>query len=406
MEHQAMIGHGEHHAYLFVNGLPRKGNYIGPGTDILNRLRRGDQPVTGADKVAKAHDLRYTLARGDPDLERSADLKMINKLRDSSVDNRVNRAIGRIPIQLKNKAEDYGLLRKGTFSKGPELSTEDNDLVQTHLDDLEKEGFGKPGSRLRRFIRGGALPQYPPGGPMALPVIISEATQNQIRQIAAALNVPHRADEWLYKENAKDWLIQHGATPAEAIAATFGDERPWDGVINTGNAEQVKASVPGKPSPVADSPAYLPGDRQNAPTKKRKAPAKVSKEAFLERMKRGREAAKKRKKGTTKRKATKKRFTPNRRRAVAGKLRKVLKKVGKGIGLAGMGLKLAGEGFELPESVTSHEDAARHLKDHMAKTMRITLPDEIVTTLGEEMSGMGMNWEGLESRLSGVKQLL
>ena len=34
-------------------------NFLGPGTSIVERLRRGDKPVDGADAVAQQHDIAY-----------------------------------------------------------------------------------------------------------------------------------------------------------------------------------------------------------------------------------------------------------------------------------------------------------------------------------------------------------
>jgi len=409
----AMTGGREMHAYLLVNGRPTKANFMGPGTDLVGRLKSGDKPVSGADKVAFAHDLRYTLANGDAAAERAADIKMVSKLKDSNLDNIINRSMGSIPIRSKMAAEDLGIISKGTFSKGEELSPEDRALVETKLSEVEMEGFGKPGARLRNMLkqRGGALPQIPAD----LPVGITQETINQIRQIAAALNVPHRAEEWLNKQNVYEWYLYMGVGNEEALAATFGNERPWDGVINQGEAQQA-ATQPRYLSAQEERDFDMMGDKMKGERKglyadaivsrgkpgKRKAPSRksaLSKGEFLERMAQGRANAKKRKKGT--RKPAKKRFTPARKRAVAGKLRKVLRKAGRGLGLAGEGLKLAGSGFDFPESVSDYASAAKHLGDHVAKHFRITVPPDFIAGLGEEMSGMGMNWDTLDSRLSG-----
>lgn len=396
-----MTGGREMHAYLLVNGRPTRANFLGPGTDLVGRLKSGDKPVSGADKVAFAHDLRYTLANGDAAAERAADIKMVSKLKDNKLDNIINRSIGSIPIRSKMAAEDLGVMSKGTFSKGEELSPEDRALVETKLSEVEMEGFGKPGARLRNMLkqRGGALPAIPGD----LPVGITQETINQIRQIAAALNVPHRAEEWLNKQNVYEWYLYMGVPNDEALNATFGNEKPWDGVINQGEAQQA-AMQPRYMSVQEMGDFDKMGDTMKGAyvVKKRKAPSRksgLSKGEFLERMAQGRAKAKKRKKGT--RKPAKKRFTPARKRAVAGKLRKVLRKAGRGLGLAGEGLKLAGSGFDFPESVSDYASAAKHLGDHVAKHFRITVPPDFIAGLGQEMSGMGMNWDTLDSRLSG-----
>jgi hypothetical protein len=79
--------------------------------------------------------------------------------------------------------------------------------------------------------------------------------------------------------------------------------------------------------------------------------------------------------------------------------------MGRGLGLAGEGLKLAGEGFHLPDSVEDFSGLAKSVADHAQKHFRITVPPELIGSLGEEMSGMGADWASLESRLSGLKSL-
>lgn len=411
-----MIGGREFHAYLATPKGIERARFMGPGTSVLERIRRGDQPVSGADKVAQAHDLRYTLAQGDKAKERAADIKMINKLQDPSVDNMLNRAIGRIPIKAKVAAEKLGILSAGNFSKGDALNDEETDMVETKLNELEQEGFGKPGSRLRSLLkqRGGALPPVPPN----LPVGISQQTIDQIRNVAMALGMPERTEEWLNKQNVLEWYQYMGVPEAEAMAATFGDERPWDGVVNQGvaRASQVVERGPSKKrrrmeeeeedAPFADySPAKQQRMQKKASTKKRT----VSKEAFLERMAEGRRkaAAKRKRAGTTKKKPTKKKkkLTAAKKRTVGKKIGKVLKKMGKGLGLAGEGLKLAGEGFHIPDGIEDYQGVAKHLADHVKGHFRITMPEPLIGALGEEMSGMGMDWNNLQGRLSGLQTL-
>ena len=51
---------GENHAILQLpNGLYGQSNYMGPNTQIVARLKRGDPPRTLTDKVAQSHDISY-----------------------------------------------------------------------------------------------------------------------------------------------------------------------------------------------------------------------------------------------------------------------------------------------------------------------------------------------------------
>ena len=135
-------GGAELHAYLWADNKLKRASYMGPGTDIIGRLKRNVAPVSGADKVAMAHDLRYTLANGSVSAERDADIRMVKKLKDTQLDNRLNRAIGYIPIRAKMLAEDAGLFPKGRMSRGAPLTPTDLALVRDNLARLESQGFG------------------------------------------------------------------------------------------------------------------------------------------------------------------------------------------------------------------------------------------------------------------------
>ena len=410
-----MSGGREFHAYLMTDRGLTRGNYIGPGTNVLERIRRGDAPISGTDKVAQAHDLRYTLANGDKAAERAADHKMISKLQDPKVDSMLNRAIGRVPIQAKVAAERMGIMQQGNFSKGPAINPEEKAMVETKLNELEMEGFGfgKPGARLRTLIRqkGGAGGNLPPL-PRDLPIGITPESIAQIRNIAMALNVPGRADEWIHKQNIAAYYEYMGVPSDQAVQAAFGTEEPWNGLIDQGQATRMEQPFGSyrDTAPMEEDEEDLDGyykDYHHPVKAPRKRPGKsISKQAFLERMAEGRrKAAAKRKRGTTKKKPTRKRLTPTKRRVLTKRARQMFKRMGRGLGLAGEGLKLAGEGFELPDSVDDYSGLAKSVADHAQKHFRISVPAEMVGSLGEEMSGMGADWKSLESRLSGLRSL-
>lgn len=401
-----MSGGREFHAYLMTDKGLTRANYMGPGTSVLERIRRGDAPVSGADKVALAHDLRYTLANGSKAGERRADQKMITKLQDPKVDSMLNRAIGRVPIQAKVAAERMGIMQPGSFSKGPALNAEEKSMVETKLDELEMEGFGRPGARLRQLIKqkggAGGLPPVPADLPMGL----SPESIAQIRNIAMALNVPQRADEWIRKQNIAAYYEYMGVPPNEATAAAFGAEEPWNGIIDQGQATRMEKPFGRQTAPMEEDDEGYYRDYHHPVKAPRKRPrGNISKQAFLERMAEGRrKAAAKRKRGSTKKKPTK-RLTATKRRVLTKRARQMFKRLGRGLGLAGEGLKLAGEGFHLPDSVDDYTGLAKSVADHAQKHFRISVPAEMVGSLGEEMSGMGADWSSLQSRLSGLKTL-
>lgn len=137
---------GENHSLLVLpSGRPGIGNYIGPGTHVVERIRRGDPPRTMTDKVAQAHDIRYTLAVSLDEI-RYADEMMVYKLQQMSIakqDSAFNIQIGMRLIQLKMHLEDKNWLDRNKFASlgGTKLSQEDRQLLQSKLSQLQSEGF-------------------------------------------------------------------------------------------------------------------------------------------------------------------------------------------------------------------------------------------------------------------------
>lgn len=148
---------GESHGILKLpNGLTGIANYMGPGTNIVARLKRGDPPRTEVDKVAKAHDIRYMMAKNDEDI-RKADKIMIKKVKEISrdrKDSRFNIAQASL-MRAKVKAEDVGLLSKGSFGgdykKNNEVYEQNKSIFDSSLKPLAQEGYGRelPGDALK-----------------------------------------------------------------------------------------------------------------------------------------------------------------------------------------------------------------------------------------------------------------
>jgi hypothetical protein len=175
---------GERHMILKLpNGKNGGANYMGPGTEIIKRLKRGDPGRTPADKVAKMHDINYALAANAPTKQkqqkavRAADNRMIaslKKMQTEKADASRNIQAGLKGIQSKVVGEDFGLLNKGSFS-GPleKVSTADNRLLQNNKNELEQQGLGiepepLPGQLLKeRMLKKFAKPG-PAGGGVSL----------------------------------------------------------------------------------------------------------------------------------------------------------------------------------------------------------------------------------------------
>lgn len=158
---------GEKHAIVYdpVNKKYTAANYIGPGTDLLTRLKRGDKPIVKSDKVAQAHDIRYTLSKDIKEIK-EADSKMVNKLkslRKNKEDSNFNTYPAQIGIQanqllskiLPEKYFDKFVNYMTDYKKSnKELTEEDKKLLDDKLKELESEGYGinkKKKQRKRRL---------------------------------------------------------------------------------------------------------------------------------------------------------------------------------------------------------------------------------------------------------------
>ena len=127
---------GEKHALLKMpNGTFERGNYIGPGTHIVQRLLYDKSPPkTEVDKVAIAHDLRYGFAENTDDA-RKADNIMINKVNEiqrNHLDSNFNIAQAKL-IAAKVALEDLGIMNKGSFA-GLDQPKEYNDSQKVELE--------------------------------------------------------------------------------------------------------------------------------------------------------------------------------------------------------------------------------------------------------------------------------
>ena len=148
---------GERHMILELpNGKNGVANYMGPGTQVVKRLKRGDKGRTKADTVAKRHDIDYSLAKGAENIKdqydqiRKADKRMVNSLRkiqSNRGDASRNVQAGMRLIQAKNIAEDAGVISRGKFAgKLDKISPEDKNILLANRDLLTQKGYGKSAS--------------------------------------------------------------------------------------------------------------------------------------------------------------------------------------------------------------------------------------------------------------------
>lgn len=138
----ANLKDGEIHAPVWTKDGLKFGSYIGPGTDLVSRLKSGAEPVSESDRVAQAHDIRYGKAKNASDV-RAADLRMVKKLDElqkNKKDYLFNIYMGKLPIKIKMLAEDLGVIKKGSFS---DMKGESNATADAKLKELDQKGYGK-----------------------------------------------------------------------------------------------------------------------------------------------------------------------------------------------------------------------------------------------------------------------
>jgi hypothetical protein len=143
----ASMGHNEIHAPQYTEKGFRFGQFIGPGTKIYDNLRKGAKPVSNTDKTAKLHDIMFTLAE-TPEEVRAADLRMVknlDRIQKEKSDYKFNIYMGKLPIKAKMLAEDWGIMKKGSFSgmNGAKVSKENRELLEREKTQLTQEGYGK-----------------------------------------------------------------------------------------------------------------------------------------------------------------------------------------------------------------------------------------------------------------------
>lgn len=81
-------------------------SYMGPGTHLHERLKRGDKPKTGSDFTSMLHDLDYNNADGNPDKIRIADEKMLHRIKPKIAKEPLYALPGYIGISAKKFIED------------------------------------------------------------------------------------------------------------------------------------------------------------------------------------------------------------------------------------------------------------------------------------------------------------
>lgn len=139
---------GEKHAILqTADGNYKKGNFIGPGTAVNERLKSKDlsKPMSEVDRIAKRHDLDYFKANTTADV-RLADnrmLKSVKKAETLGLDTPFNLSQAKL-IAFKTKLEDLGINPEkfASFGGFDNMADDDKKRQEESLAELVQQGYG------------------------------------------------------------------------------------------------------------------------------------------------------------------------------------------------------------------------------------------------------------------------
>jgi len=134
---------GEKHAPLITEEGVKIAQFMGPGTKLNKRLKRGDEPLTPADRVALIHDIQYGLAKNPDDIRKADELmiKHLNKLSENNQDYAINIMLGKYGIKAKMFLEDFFFKKGKLFSDFTPTSKITKYRLQNKLEELRKQGF-------------------------------------------------------------------------------------------------------------------------------------------------------------------------------------------------------------------------------------------------------------------------
>ena len=138
---------GEKHGILQLpNGKFGTANYMGPNTNLIERLRRGDPPRSLVDKASMAHDIRYALAKTPDDIRKADNIMMnaVERIARNRGDDPKNIAQARL-VKAKVIGEDLGLIRRDAFSgdlSKKAISDNDRITLMSKIGSLAHEGYG------------------------------------------------------------------------------------------------------------------------------------------------------------------------------------------------------------------------------------------------------------------------
>lgn len=140
---------GERHPIMKMkDGTYRPGEYLGPGSHVMDKMREGIAPVSDVDAISARHDLAYSLARNEDDV-RAADRHMLDRIaavEEKGSDTKWNTRLGKVGIGSKVLLEDkLGVPKKWFTDFGGMDDPEEREFAQSKMDELTKLGYGQHG---------------------------------------------------------------------------------------------------------------------------------------------------------------------------------------------------------------------------------------------------------------------
>jgi hypothetical protein len=146
---------GEVHPPVYTKEGWSKPRWLGPGSDFETKIRKGLEPVTPVDRVARVHDARYSRVMSASDV-RDADKHMVRRLKEmwkNKEDYKINLIIAGLPIMAKMKLEDAGIFKADKFAPY-DVPPEDPEMIDKLIKAETQAGYGMMARRRRTHACG------------------------------------------------------------------------------------------------------------------------------------------------------------------------------------------------------------------------------------------------------------
>lgn len=117
-------------------------NFLGPGTNLEARLKRGDPPLDskGLDAAAKVHDIDYANAKNWNEV-RTADKKFIKNVEASDI-NRASKTVIKGLFKAKMIGEDVGFVKPSDFTSFPNIQDSEPSKIEETQPSINVSGQG------------------------------------------------------------------------------------------------------------------------------------------------------------------------------------------------------------------------------------------------------------------------